>query len=534
METPREVIASSTAHEKVPYEFEWLPGPLVPDNLIAQLSYLYSSQYGRWSLKAKWNPGEPVKLPPARIKQLLMPDAARLAYASQGGEIIGYAIAIQAKVPEYGVISWVTQLVVHEDHRRNNVGKTLLFAIWTFTDHFCWGLLTANPYAIRALEKATRRRCQPVRISRNRRKLRSFALQYVNYVKEKTVLEVNRELARINTEFSIDHSTLLEMLAAVATPSVPWLMGPIEEGWEWFAFTFQDQEKIGLSPEEIERMLNSSDQVTRIAYSRMLLSKGHRWAQFGGNEARFIASLPGVSPRTASVLDFGCGTGRHAIELAEMGFEVTGIDYLDNLVARSRESAHQKQLSNVRFEVGDCRNVDLQREFDLILCLYDVIGTYADESENRKILTNLLRHLKPGGIALISVMNMELTERRARYFFSLATDPDKLLALKPSGTMEKTGNVFDPEYYMIDRDTKIVYRKEQFEAGTALPAELVVRDRRYGKDEFVGICRQAGFEVVWARFVRAGHWEEPLDHDSDGAKEILLLCRRHESTANFS
>jgi hypothetical protein len=174
---------------------------------------------------------------------------------------------------------------------------------------------------------------------------------------------------------------------------------------------------------------------------------------------------------------------------------------------------------------------DLGRKFDLVLCLYDVIGTYADEAENRKIIGNIVHHLKPGALALISVMNLELTERRAKHFFSLATDPDQLLALKPSGTM-KIGNIFDPEYYMIDRDTKIVYRKEQFEAGTALPAELVIRDRRYRKDQIEGACRDAGLEVVWSRFIRAGHWDDAVDHGSDRAKEILLLCRRADLPPN--
>ena len=261
----------------------------------------------------------------------------------------------------------------------------------------------------------------------------------------------------------------------------------------------------------------------------MLLNEGHRWAQFGADEARFIAALPGVTPAATSVLDFGCGTGRHAVELGGMGFEVTGIDYLENLVARARENADRKEFSNVRFETANCRDVDLGGKFDLVLCLYDVIGTYADESENRKIIANIVHHLRAGGVALISVMNLELTERRAKHFFSLATDPDKLLALKPSGTMERTGNIFDPEHYMIDQDTKIVYRKEQFEAGTALPAELVIRDRRYRRDEIEGACREAGLDVLWSRFVRAGHWDEALDHDSDGAKEILLFCRRAES-----
>lgn len=41
------------------YKFEWLPGSMVPDELIEQMSRLYSSQYGRWSLKAARNPGAP-------------------------------------------------------------------------------------------------------------------------------------------------------------------------------------------------------------------------------------------------------------------------------------------------------------------------------------------------------------------------------------------------------------------------------------------------------------------------------------------
>lgn len=498
---------------------------MVPQDLINEMAELYSSHYGCWSSTAARRPGASVRLPPARIKDLLASDAARLAYAKYDERVVGYAIAIQAKVKDYGFISWVTQLVVHKDHRKRNVGKTLLFAIWNFTDHFAWGLLTANPYAVRALEKATRRRCQPVRIAKNHKKLRSFALKYVSYVKEGTVIEVNEKRARANTEFPIDHSTLAGMIASVTSPSAPWLMGPIEEGWEWFAFTFQDQEKIGLSLEEIETMLNSSDQVTKVAYSRMLLNERHRWAHFGADEARFIANLPGLGSTGTSVLDLGCGTGRHAIELAAMGFEVTGIDYLENLVMRARETAIRKELSNAHFDVADCRTVDCGRKFDLVLCLYDVIGTFADEDENRRIVANIVRHLKPGATALLSVMNLELTERRAKHFFSLATDPDKLLTLKPSGTMEKTGDVFDPEHYMIDQDTNIVYRKEQFEAGRALPTEMVIRDRRYKRGEIESTCRDAGLDVVWSRFVRAGRWDEALNHDDDRAKEILVLCR---------
>jgi hypothetical protein len=49
------------------------------------------------------------------------------------------------------------------------------------------------------------------------------------------------------------------MLAAITSPSVPWLMGPIEKGWKWFAFTFQDQKKIGLNPGETGNYVKRAD-----------------------------------------------------------------------------------------------------------------------------------------------------------------------------------------------------------------------------------------------------------------------------------
>ena len=204
--------------------------------------------------------------------------------------VIGYAIAVQVRVKGYGVVSWVTQLVIHEAHRRLDVGKTLLFSIWGFSDHFAWGLITANPYGVRALEKATRRRCVPERIRTNKRKMKAIGIEQTTYVKEETVVEVTAATSRIHTEFFLDHSELASMLAS-ATLSAPWLLGNIQEGWEWFAFTFQDQAQIGLSPSEIDKMIKASDQVTRQAYSRMRVGRSHRWAQHTTAEARFIADF---------------------------------------------------------------------------------------------------------------------------------------------------------------------------------------------------------------------------------------------------
>jgi 2-polyprenyl-3-methyl-5-hydroxy-6-metoxy-1,4-benzoquinol methylase len=507
----------------MPYEYTFVHGPLAAGELVEELTSLYSNQYGIWSGNAPRNPGQRVKLAPAKLREWLTRDS-KIALAKFDGQVIGYAIAVQLKIKDYGVISWVTQLVIHEAHRRLNVGKTLLFSIWGFSDHFAWGLITANPYAIRALEKATRRRCSPERIGKNKRKLKTIGIEQTTYVKEETVMEVTAETSRINTKFFLDHSELDTMLAS-ATVSAPWLMGNIQEGWEWLAFTFNDQAEIELSPAEIDEMIKASDQVTKQAYSRMRVNASHRWAQHTVAEARLITDSCNLSPGQ-SILDLGCGSGRHVLELAAMGMSVTGVDYLARFYSAAQERAERQHLAGVRFIEGDARKIDIQQEHDAVICLYDVIGSYAEDAENMAILDTCGRHLRPGGLLLISVMNFELTEHQAKHFFVLSEEPNRLANLKPSQTMETTGNVFDPDLYMIDRNTGVVYRKEQFTEGNELPAQLLVRDRRYRRAEIEERCREAGLEVIWSRFVQSGHWDKPLEKWDQRAKEILVLCRK--------
>lgn len=506
------------------YEFHLKPGPEISAELISEMSKLYSNHYGRWGLRGR-RPGELIRLGPVQIQKWLTPNSI-VVWVTAFHHLIGYAIAIHAQVPERGTVAWITQLVVHEEHRHVDVGKRLLFSAWTFSDYFAWGLLSANPYAVRALEKATRRRCQPSLIAQHSDLLNALGKREVHYFESTKQIVVNEHESKADTSFHLDHSRLPEMIRNATTELAPWVMGDLAEGWEWFAFTFHDQPQIPLTKKELQEMLQASDEVTKQAYARMRPRiKTHRWAQFAKEETEFILRNSGV-PAGLSVLDFGCGDGRHSIELAKSGFEVTGVDLVQESVEAARHLSREEGVSGIRFHKADCRKVDLDARFDLGICLYDVIGSYADQQSNFEILKNLADHVKDGGYVFVSVMNLELTERLAKNWFSLSSDPDALLSLKPSSTMEKSGNVFNPDYYLIDTDNKIVYRKEQFRSGEDLFEELLVRDRRYTIEEIAHMCVLAGLQVKWARFVRTGHWDESLDRESEKAKEILLMCQK--------
>jgi hypothetical protein len=109
------------------YEYHWLPGGLLQSDLLENFAQLYSEQYGIWGDRGR-NPGKPVRLSLQRLSQWLVPDSL-VVWSTALGKLVGYAVAVQTKLPHHGTVSWVTQLVVHEAHRQQDVGKTLYLGI---------------------------------------------------------------------------------------------------------------------------------------------------------------------------------------------------------------------------------------------------------------------------------------------------------------------------------------------------------------------------------------------------------------------
>lgn len=67
-----------------------------------------------------------------------------------------------------------------------------------------------------------------------------------------------------------------------------------------------------------------------------------------------------------SVLDIGCGTGEHAIHLAELGYRVRGVDLSPAAIAQARATAASRQVP-VEFTVADALSLDMVECFDTIL-----------------------------------------------------------------------------------------------------------------------------------------------------------------------
>lgn len=509
------------------YKYDYLLGKWVNPKLIEELSKFYSLYYGIWSNNAPYSSGKNIMLSANKIKDWLDNELSELWTIRDNSKLIGYAISLKGKSGSKENVIWVTQFVIHSDYRNTGIGKRLLFSIWGFSSFFAWGLLTANPYAIRALEKATRRRCNPLRIKKNVQQVFNFGKKNVNYINEDTEKIVNKDTSKINTNFFVDHSELEEMLSNVTSEEKPWKLGQIEDGWEWFAFTFYDQKQIELSTIEIETMLNSSDNIAKEAYSRMLMDDtSHKWAKYTKQEISYILDVCNLNKK-ANILDVGCGMGRHSIELSHRGYTVTGLDYAEILINSAKTKAETEKI-NPTFLTYDITASELpftNSSFDCILCLYDVIGSYVDDDKNMQILQNISSLLKSGGYVIISVMNLHLTEFIATKKFVLRNSSKELLSLSASNTMETTGDVFNPNYFLIDKETKVVYRKETFSYDNSYPKELIVRDKRYYEEDIINMCKEVNFEIMNKSFVNAG-WQKEYNKTNRKAKEILLICRK--------
>ena len=105
-------------------------------------------------------------------------------------------------------------------------------------------------------------------------------------------------------------------------------------------------------------------------------------------EATFVA---GVVAPPAAVLDAGCGTGRIAVRLHELGYDVVGVD-----VDESMLEVAQAEAPEVDWRVADLATLDLGRRFDLALLAGNIVpllepGTLPDVAQR------LAAHVTPGG-----------------------------------------------------------------------------------------------------------------------------------------
>ncbi len=218
--------------------------------------------------------------------------------------------------------------------------------------------------------------------------------------------------------------------------------------------------------------------------------------------ARLVEIL--ALPSGARILDVPCGQGRHAHLLAEAGFDVDGLDYSEHLLARATARGTSPTL---RYTRGDMRKLPARwtGRFDAALNLFTSFGFFADPADDARVVGELARVLKPGGVLLWHGGSRDgvMAKFLARDWWK--TD---------DGTMIGHERAFDPLSGVLTIDTAW--------EGPSGSGTRQHRIRLYTATRLAELCRDAGLVVEQAF---DGFRDRPLTRR---AGEMLLVARKGE------
>ncbi len=133
-------------------------------------------------------------------------------------------------------------------------------------------------------------------------------------------------------------------------------------------------------------------------------------------DARKIINLMqrSISVNTGcKILDIACGAGRHSLELARRGFDVTGFDLSKFLIGEAKKSLRnspEKSL-RVKFLIKDMRHFNFKNSFDIAMNIFSSFGYFENDEENFNVIRNVSNSLKSGGYFIFDFLNKQYLEK---------------------------------------------------------------------------------------------------------------------------
>ncbi len=218
-------------------------------------------------------------------------------------------------------------------------------------------------------------------------------------------------------------------------------------------------------------------------------------------ELGFIQAAMGL-PTRARVLDVPCGGGRLAMEMADLGYAVTGIDQSDALIHAARTEAEFRGIV-VDWRQGDMRRLPEDGSYDAAVCFWNSFG-YFDDADNREFLRSVCRSLKPGGRLALDTPLLE----------TLLLD-----AVQEPRVWERAGDLLALEERSYDHESGRLESSWTFIRG----GQREVRNmsiRLYTYRELIAMLEQAGFRLHEA------YGDLDLTHFELGAPWLYLVTTK--------
>jgi len=197
-----------------------------------------------------------------------------------------------------------------------------------------------------------------------------------------------------------------------------------------------------------------------------------------------------------SILELGCGTGKHAELLSKMGYEVLGIDMSQEMLetANSRLSdLEEKQAAKLSFDHGDVRAYRTERYFDAVISLFHVMSYQTANKDLQDVFETVKVHLIKGGIFIFDCW----------YGPAVLTQKPEVRVKRLEDDHIEVIRIAEPEIYPNENRVDVHYQvfiKEK-STGKVEILEETHRMRYLFMPEILGLCEEFGFSEL-----DAGEW----------------------------
>ena len=194
----------------------------------------------------------------------------------------------------------------------------------------------------------------------------------------------------------------------------------------------------------------------------------------------------------ARVLDVACGTGRHTLIFAQRGYEVVGLDYSVPYLRQAREQLRKSGLAGrAKLVRGDMRRASAHvghARFDLAVSLYNSFGYFDRRGDDRRVLREVFRALKPGGAFVLNTLHEGGVRHRLKAPMRLGHEPLKNVFMIDQIAYDKRKRKTQGRWTIVDaRGPRVAI------------ARLRLSQNVYSHVELKAMLRRAGFRIesVW-------------------------------------
>lgn len=227
---------------------------------------------------------------------------------------------------------------------------------------------------------------------------------------------------------------------------------------------------------------------------------------YSGEVEFVIGKLGHASTQGMSLLELGCGTGRHAVEFFRKGYDVSGIDLSPRMIelAKDRIGADVSVEASLQFQVGDVRYERLQRKFDAVVSLFHVFSYQVSNDDLLRTFETAANHLLPRGRLLFDFWYGPAVLRDPPRVRVRRLEADNFSVTRiAEPNMDPNGNLVDVNYELIFRPSDEL-QKTQYIKETHRMRYLFLPELEY----FLG--------AAGLRLVDSGNWlsHAPLSLES--------------------